>query len=135
VALCAGVGAVVATVAALLAATAVLDLYWDPQAAVVQAIVAVWVVQTPVLAVLAGRRRRADRLVVAGLRAEVERKDARIAALEDHAIFHYDCRHLGRYAGDLPLLPDVGDRRDWADVNRKPEVERTAAPDRITTLP
>ncbi|MEV5211412.1 hypothetical protein AB0K35_28450 [Micromonospora sp. NPDC053740] len=87
------------------------------------------------VAYLAGRwdRRRGRDAVVAGLRAEVERKDARITDLEDHAIFHYDCQHLGRYAGDVPLMPDVGDRRDWSDVNRKPEAERAAAPVRATT--
>ncbi|WP_433460749.1 hypothetical protein [Micromonospora sp. CA-248212] len=135
VALAAGVFLVAATVAVLLAGSAVLDLYWDPQAAVVQAIVAVWVAQTPVLAWLFGRRTRADRRTVVlrlraeitDLRAEGERKDARIAALEDERSQWWESAHGSRWADDDRLLPDTGDRPDWASINRKNDTTTTTA--------
>lgn len=63
---------------------------------------------------LAGRWDRRQRR--AGfLGAEVERRDARIAALEDEQVYHYDRQHAARFAGvDRP-------RPDWAAVDRKPD--------------
>ncbi len=123
-------------VALLVAANGVADLFWDPQSAVVQAVIAVWLVAFPLFAVLAGGRRSSPAVTrllakVADLQADVERKDARIAALEDHLIYHDECQHLGRFADDVPLLPDLGDRPDWAEINRKPDP--TPAPG--TSLP
>ncbi len=123
--------ALVGGVALLVAANAVLDLSWDPQAAVVQAVVAVWLVSFPLFGVLVGGR-RCESAVAAELRAEVERRDGRIADLEDHLIYHYDCQHLGRFADDSDLRPDLGVRPDWASINRKPEAD-TASSERDTS--
>ncbi|MEV1013703.1 hypothetical protein AB0I89_23420 [Micromonospora sp. NPDC049801] len=117
VALAAGVFVVAGTVAVLLAASAVLDLYWDPQAAVVQAIVAVWVVQTPLLAWLFGRLRRSE---VAVLRAELDSARAEVAALEGERAHWWNRAAESRWADDNRLLPD--DRPDWASIDRKPDL-------------
>lgn len=131
--------AVVGVAAVLVALTATLDLYWDPQAAVVQAVVAGWLVACPLFAVLTGGGRRPDSAVVArlrveitGLRAEGERKDAVIAAFEDERIQWWDRAHQSQWADDDRLLPDIGDRLDWASINRKPS---TATTDRGVPAP
>ncbi|MET8278202.1 hypothetical protein [Micromonospora sp. NPDC005174] len=114
------VAAAVAGVVFALATASIAAVRWDASLAVTAGLAAVFLPQSLIVgAWLASRRRPAPAPPSSDV---VERQAARIAALEDHLIFHYDCQHVGRYADGTPLLPDVGDRPDWASLDRKPDV-------------
>lgn len=90
-----------------------------------------------VVSYLAGRwDRRRDRLAV---RAEMERLQNEADRARDELIFHHNQRHADLCGDDSNPLPDLRDRPDWAQLDRKPEAD-TAAPrvpvsERTTTHP
>ncbi|MEV1315300.1 hypothetical protein AB0J14_04365 [Micromonospora arborensis] len=84
---------------------------------------------------LAGRSdRRRDRRAA---QAEVERWQAEADRLSDELIFHHSQRHADLCGDDTRMLPDLRDRPDWADLNRKPGITpvRGTSPSRAVSNP
>ncbi|MEV0214230.1 hypothetical protein [Micromonospora sp. NPDC050695] len=71
-------------------------------------------------------------------RAEVERWQAEADRARDELIFHHNRRHADLHGDDTRMVPDLRDRRDWAQLDRKPDTttaQGTSQPHASTTNP